>query len=386
MVWAAIEEAIRTKSMFELEYRVRRADSTLGWTHSRAVPMLNAQGSVTEWLGAASDVTRRKLAELAVQESEERFRTFAENSADTLWIVDTISGRLEYLSPAFERMWGEPRDAVMADLNRWLDFVHPEDREHAVQGMPRVLNGETYVNAYRIVRPSDGAVRWIHDTGFPIRNGHGRIHRAGGIAQDVTDEKQTAARLEILVKELQHRSRNLLGVVSAVADRTVKQGGSIEAFEKRLKALGRAQALLSQSGRDTVEVGGLVRAELAAHVDDATDRVTTAGPEIHLTARQAQNFALAVHELTTNAVKYGALKEGVGRLAVTWESVLDRRERRRLSLTWIESGVALDPGKITRRGYGTELIQEALAYALQARVDYTLGADGVRCRIELPIS
>ncbi|MBP28902.1 PAS domain-containing protein [Methylobacterium sp.] len=384
-VQAAIAQAIHTKSMFELEHRVRRADGTLGWTHSRAVPILDQQGTVTEWLGTASDVTRRKLAENALYENEERFRSFAENSASTLWIVNTETERLEYLSPAYETMWGEPRDAVMADLGRWLELVHPEDRERAVQGMPRVLNGETFVNEYRIVRPSDGAVRWIHDTGFPIRNGSGQVHRAGGIAQDVTDEKQTAARLEILVKELQHRSRNLLGVVAAVADRTMRRGGSLEAFEGRLKALSQAQTLLSQGGQDIVEVGALVRAELAAHVDDMPDRVTISGPAVYLTARQAQNFALALHELTTNAVKYGALKDDVGRLAVTWNVVLDRRERRRLALAWVESGVAIDLEKITRRGYGSELIQEAVAYALQAKVDYALDEDGVRCRIELPI-
>ena len=104
-----------------------------------------------------------------------------------------------------------------------------------------------------------------------------------------------------------------------------------------------------------------------------------------LTARQVQNFALALHELTTNAVKYGALKAETGQLAITWEVVLDRRGRRRLSLSWIESGVSVDVANVTRRGYGTELIQEALAYALQAEIDYTLGEDGVRCRIQMPI-
>jgi len=129
-----------------------------------------------------------------------------------------------------------------------------------------------------------------------------------------------------------------------------------------------------------------VRAELAAYVDGATDRMTVAGPEVHLTARQVQNFALAVHELTTNAVKHGVLKTGTGHLSVTWEIVRDRRERRRLALCWIESGLPAQAARVTRRGYGTELIQEALAYALGATVEYALDRDGVRCRIEMPVS
>ncbi|URD38174.1 PAS domain-containing protein [Methylobacterium tardum] len=385
-VQASIAQTIRTSSMFDLEHRVRRADGSFGWTQSRAVPIRGQHGRIAEWLGAASDVTRRKIAEQTVHANEERFRSFAENSASTLWIVNTDTGRLEYLSPAFEAMWGEPREAVMADLGRWLELVHPDDREQAQQGMPRVLNSETFVNEYRIVRPTDGAVRWIHDIGFPIRNGDGRIHRAGGIAQDVTEEKQTAARLEIVIKELQHRSRNLLGIVSSVAERTLERGKPLATFGDRLQALGRSQGLLSQGGNDTVEVGALVRAELAAHVDDGSRQATISGPEVRLTARQVQNFALALHELTTNAVKYGALKDDSGHLSVTWEILRDRRKHRRLALNWVESGVTVDPSREPRRGYGTELIQEALAYALQAKVDYSLGADGVRCRIEMPIS
>lgn len=194
------------------------------------------------------------------------------------------------------------------------------------------------------------------------------------------------ARLEVLVNELQHRARNLLGVVAAIADRTVKRGGSVEAFEERLQALSRAQGLLSQNGSDTVEVGALVRAELAAHVDELSDQIEVGGPPVLLTARQVQNFALALHELTTNAVKYGALRNDTGRLAVTWDVTRDRRGRPRLSLGWIETGIPVDPGQATRRGYGTELIQQALPYALQASVGYVLGENGVRCQIDMPIT
>ena len=114
--------------------------------------------------------------------------------------------------------------------------------------------------------------------------------------------------------------------------------------------------------------------------------MTISGPEVRLTARQVQNFALALHELTTNAVKYGALNDDDGSLAVTWEVVLDRRGRRCLALSWIESGVTVGPQDVARRGYGTELVQEALAYALEAKVDYELSTDGVRCRFEMPVS
>ncbi|WP_407529780.1 hypothetical protein [Methylobacterium oryzisoli] len=99
-----------------------------------------------------------------------------------------------------------------------------------------------------------------------------------------------------------------------------------------------------------------------------------------------QNFALALHELTTNAVEYRALKGEAGRLSVTWTQLQDENGDKRLSLSWIESGVAVPSENATRRSYGRELIERALAYALQARTEYVLGADGVRCRIELPLA
>ena len=191
---------------------------------------------------------------------------------------------------------------------------------------------------------------------------------------------------EILFYHMQRQP--LEKVLPNLVERSLDRGwqAAIQAAtEERLQALSRVQGLLSQSGNDTVAVGVLVRAELAAYVDGAADRITVSGPDADLTVGQVQNFALALHELTTNAVKYGALKGHSGRLAITWDVALDRRGHHRLTLDWIETGVAVPQDVASRRGYGTELIQEALAYALEAEVDYRLGEDGVRCRIEIPI-
>lgn len=380
-----IETARRQGSAPDVRWHLRK-DGSRVFIEGVTTALHHSDGSLWGFLKIGQDVTERQMANEALQASEERFRSFAETSANTLWIFNVETGRLEYLSPAFERMWGEPRESVMAALGRWLDLVHPEDRDRASDGMPRVLSGDTFVNEYRIVRPIDGAVRWIRDTGFPIREGQGRVWRAGGIAQDVTDQKETAVRLEVLVKELQHRSRNLLGVVTALANRTIGQGAPVESFTSRLKALGRAQGLLSQSGSDTVEVGALVHAELAAHADDTPARIAISGPKVRLTSQQVQNFALALHELTTNAVKYGALNTEAGRLSVTWERIQDETGLGWVSLSWFESGVDVPPENLSQRGYGRELIERALSYALQARTEFNLGVDGLRCRIEMPLA
>ena len=238
---------------------------------------------------------------------------------------------------------------------------------------------------FRIIRPSDGEIRWIKNTDFPVFDSAGRVERLGGMAEDVTEQKASAAHLEVLVAELQHRSRNVLAVVASIASKTLGQVEAVESFQTRLYALSRAQSLLSQSGSDTVEVGTLVRAELAAHIEDGSSKIVISGPKVHLTARLVQNFALAVHELATNAVKYGALRDGAGRLFVAWKVGVDAVSARSLDLTWVESDVNIALDKAIRRGYGRELIENALSYALRAKTEYSLTADGVRCRIELPL-
>jgi PAS domain S-box-containing protein len=329
----------------------------------------------------------RVRAERALHESEERFRQFGEASSEILWIREAETLQWVYLAPAFEQIYGLDRETVLRGDNMagWLDLIVPEDREMVRDAIERVRGGDRTNYDFRIRRPSDGTTRWLRNTVFPMRDPAGQICWLGGVGRDITAEKQAIARQEILVNELQHRARNLLGVVTAIASRTVKRGGSVEGFEERLQALSRVQGLLSASGSDSVEVGALVRAELAAYANGASKNVAVSGPEVRLTARQMQNFALALHELTTNAVKYGALKSGVGQLSVIWEIISDKRGRRKLALYWVESGVDVRPAEVTRRGYGTELIQEALAYSIDADVDYAVREDGVRCRIEMPI-
>jgi len=130
----------------------------------------------------------RVRAETALRESEERFRQFAEHSSTVLWIQDLDTYEMEYISPAYEAIWGEPVDVALRDPGHWTKALHPDDRDRASTTIERVQRGEEGTHEYHIIRP-DGGVRWIRDTFFPIRDEHGRVRRVGGIAQDITQHE-----------------------------------------------------------------------------------------------------------------------------------------------------------------------------------------------------
>lgn len=172
--------------VYHIEYRVigigdgvERWISTYGRTFFRG-------DRATWFVGAALDVTERKRAERRLRESEDRFRRFAEYSADVLWILDVETGALEFLSAAYESIWGEPANALVVDQSRWRESIHPDDRERSAYALKRARQGEVSTYEYRIVR-SDGAIRRIRDTAFPMRDDQGRVTRLGGITEDVTE-------------------------------------------------------------------------------------------------------------------------------------------------------------------------------------------------------
>ncbi len=202
---------------------------------------------------------------------------------------------------------------------------------------------------------------------------------------DITTLAQAQGRQNVLIAELQHRTRNLLAMVQAIAMQTLGKGGSMEGYMQRLSALGRVQSLISQASSDAIDLGEIVRLELQAHAPD-DDRVRARGPAVALRLEQVQTFALSLHELTTNAVKHGALQVPEGRLDIAWR--IESGEAGappQLVLDWVETGVAIGPEAATRRGYGRQLIERALVYALRAETRLEFRPGGVACRIVMPL-
>lgn len=342
--------------------------------------------------GTLHDVTGHVDVERALHESMARFAQFGEAASDVLWIRNAQTFRLEYLSQAFDHLYGCDRGTMLANptLEKWTSLILREDRHRVREALERVRAGERVVIEYRI-RRGDGTIRWMRNTKFPLLDCEGRVVRIGGIGHDATEEKEASERAQVLMAELQHRTRNLMAVVHAVADRTLDECTTLaefrDSYRSRITAIARVHTLLSSldEGR-TVTFDRLLLEELQAHGADRAQVVLDGPGGVGLESATLQTLALALHELMTNATKYGALAAGSGRLAVRW-----RRHRREdgtpvLKVEWSEACsdvVRPEPGR--KGGYGRELIERALPYQLKARTSYELTDHGVECVIEVPL-
>ncbi len=327
------------------------------------------------------DRTAQHTSELELKESEARFRMLATS------IPQLVFRSLEDGA----RSWGSPQWEIYAGLSDaesrgfgWLAAVHPDDREVTRSRWQDAQDSGEYYIEHRIRRAADGEYRWHQTRAKPA--GQSRTEWVGTSA-DVHDMRCLQDRQQILLSELQHRTRNLLALVQAIARQTVKSSTSLadfsHQFESRLHALSRVQGLLARTDHGPVDLQQIVRAELEAHgPGDAAD---IGGPSVELAPNAAQALALALHELATNAVKYGALSQP-GKLAVKWRLRQEDGDAH-VILNWRETGVTMpDPaGEGRRKGYGRELIERALPYQLNAITNLEFTSDGVRCTVELPL-
>jgi two-component system CheB/CheR fusion protein len=264
------------------------------------------------------------------------------------------------------------------------DFAHRLDYSELTSDARTLLAG--LVPIQREVRSRDG--RWYDLRMRPYRTVDDKIDGVVMTFVDVTAQKQAAERMDVMVGELQHRTRNLLAVVQSIASETIRRSADLDEFGKafgdRLNALSRLQSLLSQTSAGGISLGALVRLELEAL--GAHDRVTIDGPEVMLPIGATQTLALALHELATNARKYGALASETGTLAIRWELRSNEQGARALFIRWSEDGTLEIASQSVNPdgGYGRVLIEKALPYALHAKTTFELGGGKLRCTIEVP--
>lgn len=234
----------------------------------------------------------------------------------------------------------------------------------------------------------DGAVdRWFDLHIEPLRDVGGDIVGLTCAAVEITDRKESEAHLRLLMRELTHRSKNLLAVIQAMARQTARHSGTIsdflDQFGARLQALATSHDLLVQESWHGASLQELIRLQLGHYIERANPQLSFEGPAILLKPEAAQGLGLALHELATNAAKYGALSTPEGRVAITWRR-LPASEGHGIELLWHETG-GPDVTPPEHRGFGTLVIERHLARSLDTEVELSFPPEGVRCRIVVPL-
>jgi len=189
----------------KFEYRAIAADGRTVWLRDIVRVVLDDDGRPRELRGLMIDITEQKLAEQGLRESEERFRQLAENIREVFWLADVEVGRVLYVSPAYEQVWGRSCQSVYDDPRSVIDAVHPEDRPRLLRAYENMIQNRVgFSEEFRIVRP-DGKIRWVRDHSFPVRDSEGRVYRFVGSAEDITDRRES----EAVLSESEERFRKL---------------------------------------------------------------------------------------------------------------------------------------------------------------------------------
>ncbi|MXP62895.1 PAS domain S-box protein [Roseomonas sp. M0104] len=338
---------------------------------------------------AAAAVTLRRQMEAerraveALRASERRCRALAEAGAVALWQADAAGNVLE--SRGWELLTGQTREQLQG--TGWTAALHPEDAVPVLTGWRAAFAGRRPVDVQFRVRRRDGAWLWVRSRGVPVLGPEGRLLEWAGVVED-TDAQRRAAELQrLLAREVDHRARNVLSVVQSVVrlTRTEEPRAFVAAVEARIAALARAHALLAQEGWTGAELRAIAEREFAPYATvrcHAGSSIRLEGPPVPLAAAVVQPLAMVLHELATNAAKYGALSRPDGTLTLRW--TIDP-EADRLVLDWLEGGGPVLQGPPGRSGFGSRVIETSLRSQLRGQLERRWESAGLACRITLPL-
>ncbi|MBM6579172.1 PAS domain S-box protein [Microvirga sp. BT689] len=347
-------------------------------------PVTDQAGSVTGIFAEGYDVTERVQAEASLRESEARFRNLADNAPVMVWVTEP-DGTCSYLSRSWYEFTGQTSETGLGF--GWLDAVHPDDRIWSGEVF-RDANGrrEPFRLEYRLCR-ADGTYRWAIDAAAPRFGEDGTFLGYVGSVLDITDRKQVEEHRELLINELNHRVKNTLTIVQSMASQSLRQMSEenrpkVQAFEDRLFALARAHDVLTRENWEGAELREIINEVVEPYLRQKTKHFEIEGPHLRLIPRTALAIAMAIHELATNAAKYGALSVPSGCVFITW--TVTSGSVPHLELRWQERDgppVALP----TRRGFGTRLIERSLATDVGGEVRLIYDPAGVVCVMNAPL-
>jgi PAS domain S-box-containing protein len=364
---------------YEMDKRYLRKDGQIVWGRLTVSAVRCSDGSIDYFVSVVQDITRRKHAEEELLESEARFKSCVLRSPLPILLFDDREQIL-----AVSRSWLEQSGYSGEELERieyWTTRAFGENSGEVLKRIRRIISTESLAGLTEMtIRTKGGQERlWSFVYSALGTQSDGRLLFVC-MAQDVTERTAREEQVHLLMREVNHRAKNMLSLVQAIANRTATRDPEdfIACFSDRIQALAANQDLLIRNDWQGADVGDLVRAQIAHFADLIGFRITIRGPKLHLNASAAQAVGLAIHELATNAGKYGALSTGGGRVEVSW-----RRDGDDFVMSWTErDGPPVStPGQ---RGFGTIVMQRMAERSVGGRVDLDYAPSGVIWRLTCP--
>ena len=372
-----------TRSIAEPVISLRDAAQALG-AGERVQPSRSGLSEVDEVQQelVRADQSRRD-AEARVRESEERLRLAIKAADLGTWEYEPAGNQLIASAGCKAKFGREPDEPfTCADL---MATTHPEDRDRLQQAVQTAVTDQSSLHLECRALWPDGNLHWVQLRGRAFaRDGSVRLV---GVSQDVTAQHTAEAQRDLLAHELNHRVKNILATVQSIAAMTFRSSSdpkaSLETFNARLIGMSKTQDLLTASQWEGASVRDILEAELDHYQDIMRQRIALRGKPVTLGPQATLAFSLAVHELATNAVKYGSLSAPQGRLVVRWRTVMIEALPH-LLIEWAESG---GPPVVapTRQGFGTRLIQRGLAQDLGGTIKLNFASAGLLCVITFPL-
>jgi PAS domain S-box-containing protein len=389
-----ITEVLATGTpMRDVERIIEKPDGSRMTISASIDPLRNAAGEVVGAVNCFIDITERKRMDAALAQSrlhsleqEQRLAATYEHAAIGITEV-APDGQLLRVNEATCAITGYSREELTA--GKLFRFTHPDDADPDREGFRKQISGdlEFYSVEKRLVRKG-GRVVWLSVRSSPVRANDGRLLYVVRVVQDITERKAAEQRQKLLIDELNHRVKNTLATVQSLASQTARAALTPEAFrerfEGRLIALSKAHDQLTVHHWESADLRELLSQSFAPYVSAGPERIVLRGEDVVLRPRAVVTLAMAVHELTTNAAKYGALSVPGGRIEVRWAPFAGADGRQNLRIDWVEQGgpPAVEP---PQRGFGSRLIEGSIAAELGGKAHLTFAPEGLRCEIVFPL-
>jgi len=352
----------------------------------RRIPVLVGAARIEEetpgmnWVCFVVDLSQQRQTASDLKRSEERYRGLVEAISSIVWTANARGAIVEMQH--WSELTGQPPQESAG--RGWLQALHPEDRPATLANWSHAIDNRMPLDLEYRVRNRNGRYRWYHARGAPVLDGDGAVREWVGVCFDIDERKAAATRQLLLMAELDHRVRNILSTIQSMISLTGAGAASKEEYaallQGRVSAMARTHGLLSRETWHGATLMQIVRDEVAPYLADSDSIDIDGDPEFTLRPKDALDFALVIHELMTNAAKYGALSVPGGRLSIRWHVVPGQEL---LVFKWQESGgPPVQPYR--RQGFGTRLIDAVFSHSLGRFASCDFLPSGVSCTLTMP--